>query len=70
MAPVPGPFPLVVAFAVPLLPSPGGRAELILTLAVVALARRRLGLTGQRRGADEPDEEHGSHGDRQRRRQV
>jgi hypothetical protein len=41
-----------------------------MTLAVVAGACRRLGLTGQGRGGDEPGEEHGSRGDRQRRRQM
>ena len=39
-------------------------------LAMVAGACRRLGLTGQRRGGDEPGKEHGSRGHRQRWRQM
>jgi hypothetical protein len=61
-------IPVVVAFAVPLLPRPGVGADLVVTVA--ARARRRLGLPGHRRGSDEPGQEHGSCGDRQRRRQL
>lgn len=59
--------PVVVAFAVPLLPRPGVGAELVVT---VASARRCLGLPGHRRGSDESGQEYRSRGDRQHRRPM